>query len=170
MSDPQSFKHATQAREYKFGGIARDPATGAVTGARALSFYYYLRNEELLNGENELVDGNANAWEAVFLRLVDAFNLRSAQAHAGMPWAPVAQKFASRSFEDEFGKTIDGYLLLLNFAIAIILLYTIAMMSRWDLGAVRGTRASLSVGAVVSVGCAIAASYGFCSYAGWFFS
>lgn len=154
-----------------FGGIQRDPISGAVTGARTLSFFYYLRNEEVLNADNEFVDANANAWEAVYLRIVDQFNVMSALSNAASPsTAPVAQKFASRSFEDEFGKTIDGDLLLLNFAIAIILIYTALMMSRWDLGVLRGTRLSLSLGAVVSVGCAIAASYGFCSYAGFFFS
>lgn len=153
-----------------FGGIVRDPMTNSITGARTLSFFYFLRNEEVLNSNNELIDSTANAWEAVYLQLIDAYNIQSLTSTVPGQRRLVAEKFATRSFEDEFGKTIDGDLLLLNFAITIILVYAILMMSRWDLGVIRGARISLSIGAVVSVGLAIAAAYGFCSYAGFFFS
>ena len=153
-----------------FGGIVRDPMTNFITGARTLSFFYFLRNEEILNSNNELIDSTANAWEAVYLRLIDTYNIQSLTSTVPGQQRLVAEKFATRSFEDEFGKTIDGDLLLLNFAIAIILVYAVLMMSRWDLGVIRGARVSLSIGAVVSVGLAIAAAYGFCSYAGFFFS
>ena len=151
-----------------FGGIVRNPVSGAIVGAHALSFLYYLRNEEILNSQNEYVDSVANAWEAHYLRLVDYYNINSIAVpiHQRL----IAEKFATRSFEDEFGKTIDGDLMLLNIAITIILFYAILMMSRWDLGFFKGIRFSLSLGAVISVGCAIAAAYGFCSYVGLFFS
>ena len=51
----------------------------------------------------------------------------------------------------------------------LILAYAALMLSRWDEGCV-GSRVAVTFSGVISVGMAIAASYGFCSYIGLFFS
>lgn len=56
-------------------------------------------------------------------------------------------RFATRSFEDEFGSTIEGDLRLLQVAIVGILLYTYVAISDWRNGLV-GSRFVLTMGGV----------------------
>ena len=58
---------------------------------------------------------------------------------------------------------------MLQVAFMLILAYAALMLSRWDEGCV-GSRVAVTFSGVISVGMAIAASYGFCSYIGLFFS
>jgi len=65
-------------------------------------------------------------------------------------------RFAGRSFDDEFGGSIDGDLNFLFVAIVVIVIYSLIMMSRWSYGLV-GIRLFSTVASLASIGMAYVA-------------
>lgn len=138
------------------GGQVLD-ANGKVTSASAVRVGFLTKiHETIVDGDE--VDERGDAFER---KLLDVFE-------AGIPGVELTF-IVSRSFGDEFGAAIQSDLGLLQAAFMLILAYAALMLSRWDEGCV-GSRVAVTFSGVVSVGMAIAASYGFCSYIGLFFS
>jgi len=139
------------------GGVVRDPATGAVTAAAAIKVSFLTKLiATMVNGDEE--DLRGDEYEQQLLNLF----------RAGVPGLTF-NFVLTRSFSDEFGEAIQGDLALLQAAFMLILAYASLMISRWDQGCV-GSRVGLTFSGVVSIGMAIASSYGVCSYLGLFYS
>jgi len=127
------------------------------TGARALSASFLLKNNEVLV-KGDMVDDKGDAFDNALLEIF---------AHP--PAGYVASYVTDRSFGDEFGGAIGSDITKLQIALILILAYSAATLSKWDQGCV-GSRVGVTFAGVVSIGMAIASSYGLCAYFGLFFS
>lgn len=143
------------------GGIEED-ANGNILSAKALAISYYIQNNEIIK-DNDYDDPKGEAWEEEFLDLLED------EAKAAELENFAMDRFATRSFEDEFGDAISGDLVILNVAIILLLTYTVVMLSRWSKGCV-GSRIFLAVGGFISIGMAIGAALGLGSGLGLFYS
>ena len=138
------------------GGLTFNSAS-APTGAVALSAtFLFKNNEELVKGN--MVDDKGDAFDTELIKIF-------ADAPAGFETSYVTD----RSFGDEFGGAISSDLLKLQIALFLILAYAATTLSKWNLGCV-GSRVGVTCAGIVSIGMAIASSYGLCAYFGLFFS
>lgn len=141
------------------GGIERD-ANGAITGAKVISMSYLLAGNQTLIDEQK-ADEPAKNWEQEVLDYLEA------ETEADSTYT--IARFTARSFEDEFGGTIDGDLQLLQVAIIGIALYTYIAISNCRDGCV-GSRLALTIGGLLNIGLAVVAAYGLGGYVGLLFS
>lgn len=142
------------------GGIIRD-GNNRIIRAKAVASSFPVQNNERYDKNAEPDDPKAKEWEDAFLDLAEEFG----KNHTDYDILRVAY----RSFEDEFSRTINDDLQLLNVAIILLLIYTITMMSRWSEGWV-GFRFLLSLGGFISIGLALVAALGLGSAFGIFYS
>eukprot|EP00892_Ulva_mutabilis_P011134 jgi/Ulvmu1/8393/UM042_0100.1 len=145
--------------EQVLGGIERN-AADEVVGARVISLVYFLAGNQTLI-EDQKDDEPAMNWEREVLDLLEA----EGEADAVYTVA----RFTTRSFEDEFGSTIDGDLQLLQVAIIGIVVYTYVAISNSRDGFV-GSRLALTIGGLLNIGLAVLAAYGFGGYVGLLFT
>ena len=112
------------------------------------------------DGEKE--DKRGDAFEEKVLEIIRDVEVNYAST--------VSVEYAvTRSFRDEFGAAITGDVTKLQIAFILILGYATLMLSKCGEGCV-GSRVFVSGMGVVSIGLAIASSYGLCSYFGLFYS
>lgn len=149
------------------GGFVIEDALGRLTfdgsnvaSAETLSFTFFLAGNQALE-DAQKDDVPVEGWEEEWLDAMEEEDNVSDEYNIG--------RFAARSFDDEFGSTIDGDLVLLQGAIAAIVVFTIFAISVCRDGCV-GLRVLLSVGGIINIGLAVVASYGFGSYIGLLFS
>eukprot|EP00892_Ulva_mutabilis_P011135 jgi/Ulvmu1/8394/UM042_0101.1 len=145
--------------EQVLGGIERN-AADEIVGARVISLGYFLAGNQTLI-DNQEDDVPAKEWEDQVLDLLEA------EGEADDTYT--IARFTSRSFEDEFGSTLDGDLQLLQVAIIGIAVYTYIAISNSRDGFV-GSRFALTIGGLLNIGLAVAAAYGFGGYIGLLFS
>ena len=112
------------------------------------------------DGEKE--DKRGDAFEEKVLEIIRDVEVNYAST--------VSVEYAvTRSFGDEFGARDYGDITKLQIAFILILGYATLMLSKGGEGCV-GSRVFVSGMGVVSIGFAIASSYGLCSYFGLFYS
>eukprot|EP01026_Neomeris_dumetosa_P002824 TRINITY_DN1075_c0_g3_i4.p1 TRINITY_DN1075_c0_g3~~TRINITY_DN1075_c0_g3_i4.p1 ORF type:complete len:941 (-),score=122.47 TRINITY_DN1075_c0_g3_i4:1066-3888(-) len=133
--------------------------------ATAISLVYFLRNEEVLTDDNEYVDYKGEAWEEIFLDMMEVTSENQGECETGVEYE--IMRFAGRSFSDEFGGSVDGDLSFLGVAIVVIIIYAILMMSRWQYGLV-GMRLLSTLTSIVSIFLAYMAALGLMGYVGLF--
>lgn len=163
VNDPSAWDREVVGRGFVLdsvlGGIERN-ADGEVQSAKVISLVYFLAGNQTLIDEQK-ADKPAESWEKEVLDLLEA----ETESDATFTIA----RFTSRSFEDEFGSTIDGDLQLLQVAIIGIALYTYIAISNCRDGCV-GSRLALTIGGLLNIGLAVIAAYGFGGYIGLLFS
>lgn len=143
------------------GGVEMDG--DRIVGAQGISLAYFIENNGVTTQEEGEEDPRGEAWEQAFLDLAEEEDGKARVKGYSI------DRFAGRSFQDEFGDSIEGDLAKLNIAIVLLLAYSITMLSKWGEGCV-GSRVTLAVGGFISIGMAIAAALGIGSYLGLFYS
>ena len=129
--------------------------------ATSVTLQFLMKNFEVVKDGNK-VDDRGDAFEDKVLEII-----RKVEEEYS---ATVSVEYAvSRSFGDEFGSAINGDILKLQIAFILILSYATFMLSKGGEGCV-GSRVFISGMGVLSIGLAIASSYGLCSYFGLFYS
>ncbi|KAK3236268.1 hypothetical protein CYMTET_53570, partial [Cymbomonas tetramitiformis] len=147
--------------EQVLGGLTYDSSDKIIGAKASESFYFMQNNEEKKDGGFE--DPVEDAWEQAYLdRLLE---LKDANTYPNYE----LERFASRSFSDEFGSAIRADLVMLQLAIFVNIVYAVTMTSKWSRGRL-GVRCLLVVSSVLSVGLAIVSSYGLLSACGLFYS
>lgn len=147
------------------GGISYD-SSGRIAAATATTFTYFTKQEEdnqKYPEEDELLIKRGKLWETAFLEEMAALSKDIAQS------GYIIDYISSGSWDRELQKSLDSEVWLLYSAIILILLYTVAMLSKWSDGLV-GTRGLLALIGIVSIGVAFASSVGLCSYMGIVYS
>lgn len=129
--------------------------------ATSLTLQFLMKNFDVVkDGEKE--DKRGDAFEEKVLEIIRDVEVNYAST--------VSVEYAvTRSFGDEFGAAITGDITKLQIAFILILGYATLMLSKGGEGCV-GSRVFVSGMGVVSIGLAIASSYGLCSYFGLFYS
>mmetsp|Transcript_11956 Transcript_11956/g.16966 ORF Transcript_11956/g.16966 Transcript_11956/m.16966 type:complete len:911 (-) Transcript_11956:60-2792(-) len=132
---------------------------GELVSAEAFTLSYFLE------GRSEVVDGSEvdpinEGWE------LDVFLANLETVSEAYPSLSV-DYFAGRSFEDEFGGAITGDLVLVQVSYILAFLYLGATMGKVKCGP--GSRWTLALGALVTVGLSTGASFGLSSAFGLFF-
>ena len=129
--------------------------------ATSLTLQFLMKNFDVVkDGEKE--DKRGDAFEEKVLEIIRDVEVNYAST--------VSVEYAvTRSFGDEFGAAITGDITKLQIAFILILGYATLMLSKCGEGCV-GSRVFVSGMGVVSIGLAIASSYGLCSYFGLFYS
>ncbi|GMH32426.1 hypothetical protein BSKO_00260 [Bryopsis sp. KO-2023] len=148
------------------GGISRNPYDGKITQAKAASFTYFIKREDeqhkFLEADMILID-RGNLWEEAFLKEMAAF------AEEAKLQGYQIDYMSSGAWDRELQTAVNSEAWLLNFAVILILLYTVVMLSRWSEGLV-GTRGLLAVAGILSIGMSTAMSIGLCCYLGIMYS
>ncbi|GMH39728.1 hypothetical protein BSKO_07626 [Bryopsis sp. KO-2023] len=143
------------------GGVEYDGDD--IISAKAIATNYFIVKNEVNSRSEGRFDEQSEAWEDEFLNILEKEAITAKENGFSL------DRFATRSFSDEFGASIDGDLIKLNFAILLLLIYSIVMLSRWSEGCV-GSRISLAIGGFISIGMAIACGLGLGSGLGLFYS
>ena len=132
---------------------------GVLVSAQAMVVSYFNENrEEVKDGEE--VDPINEGWEEqVFLNVAE-------QAIEDFPTISV-DYFAARSFADEFGAEISGDLVFVQISYAIAFLFVGASMGRVKCGT--GSRWTMALAALITVGLSTAAGFGLSSLFGLFY-
>eukprot|EP01025_Chloroclados_australasicus_P010600 TRINITY_DN1437_c0_g1_i3.p1 TRINITY_DN1437_c0_g1~~TRINITY_DN1437_c0_g1_i3.p1 ORF type:complete len:950 (+),score=108.56 TRINITY_DN1437_c0_g1_i3:595-3444(+) len=151
-----------------FGGIQYE--NGNIVSVRVLAFNYYLKNEEQLTCDNALYDFKGYAWEEGFLDYMEeTVDSEGTCRKDGGSSDYEILRFATRSFDDEFGGTINTDLNFLFVAIGVIVIYALLMLSKWRLG-FSGIRLFSTIASLASIGLAFICAQGLLGYAGLFTS
>lgn len=135
-----------------------------IVSAEALTFAYFTKDlsGDVAQGGTENTDSDPKneGWEKdVFIKVLKA-------VPDDYPSIQV-DYFAGRSFSDEFGDAITGDILLVNISYIIIFLFLGATLGNVIPGP--NSRWTMSLGALVTVGLAIAAGFGVSSGIGLFY-
>lgn len=139
------------------GNPTIDETTGTVTAAEAFRLDFFLegRLEIVNNAESDPLN---DAWEeSVFLATAESNDYPLLQL----------DYFAARSFGDEFGSAITGDLALVNISYIVVFLFLGATLGKIMCGT--GSRWTMSLAALVTVGLSVGAGFGVSSLVGLFF-
>eukprot|EP00854_Cymbomonas_tetramitiformis_P015088 gene15088-17839_t len=110
--------------EQVLGGLTYDSSDKIIGAKASESFYFMQNNEEKKDGGFE--DPVEDAWEQAYLdRLLE---LKDANTYPNYE----LERFASRSFSDEFGSAIRADLVMLQLAIFVNIVYAVTMTSKWS--------------------------------------
>jgi len=140
-----------------------DSSTGLVTAASALTLSFFLegRLEIVNNAESDPIN---DAWEeTVFLATAESVNNNAESSYSKI----TVDYIAARSFGDEFGSAITGDLALVNISYIVVFLFLGATLGKIVCGT--GSRWTMSLAALVTVGLSVGAGFGVSSLAGLFF-
>jgi Niemann-Pick C1 protein len=132
---------------------------GQLVSAEAFTLSYFLQGDpELVNGNN--VDPVNELWELdVFLDVAES---------VPEDYPSIATDyFTTRSFGDEFGEAITGDLLLVQVSYVVAFLFLGANLGNIKCGT--GSRWTMALGALATVGISTAAGFGLSSIFGLFF-
>lgn len=148
-----------------FGGVTWD-SSDRIIGSEATAFTYLIKQEEeddKYPESNRFLVERGNLWEQAFLEEMVKINKELE------PQGYNVNFMSSGSWDRELQNALDSEVWLLQSAIALILLYTVAMLSRWSDGFV-GTRGMLAVSGFLCIAISFAMSAGLCSYLGVVYS
>mmetsp|Transcript_23737 Transcript_23737/g.67064 ORF Transcript_23737/g.67064 Transcript_23737/m.67064 type:complete len:923 (-) Transcript_23737:74-2842(-) len=140
-------------------GNPKFDADGNIESAEAFTLAYFLTSRAYTKDGNE-IDPINEAWE-------EAAFLEGAQAVSKNYTNIEVDYFAARSFSDEFGGAITGDLALVQISYILAFLFLGANLGNLRCG--NGSRWSMSVAALVTVGLSTAAGFGLSSLFGLFF-
>lgn len=149
--------------ESNFGKPIFD-SSGNLVSAEAFSISYFLTDRSAEAGSDEAgteADPINEGWEEKVFMNVLTESVPSNYASVTVDY------FAGRSFSDEFGGAITGDLLLVNISYVVIFLFLGATLGNIKPGP--GSRWTMSLGALVTVGLSVAAGFGMSSAFGFFF-
>ena len=135
--------------------------TGESYTATSLALQFLMKNFEVVK-DGDKQDPRGEAFEKVVLDKIQEVE-KTYAATFQVDYA------VTRSFGDEFGAAINSDILKLQIALFLILAYATIMLSNGGEGCI-GSRVFVSGMGILSIGLAIASSYGLCSYFGLFYS
>eukprot|EP00934_Nitzschia_sp_Nitz4_P001366 Nitzschia sp. Nitz4//scaffold395_size11642//5914//11294//NITZ4_009033-RA/size11642-processed-gene-0.12-mRNA-1//-1//CDS//3329550258//1366//frame0 len=134
-------------------------ANGTLVSAEALSISYFLKDQSILVDGSD-VDEVGEAWEEeVFLHVASDFNDQSETL--------ALDYLSGRSFNDEVGESISGDLVYVQVSYVLAFLYLGANLGKFKCG--EGSRWTMALGALATVGLSTAAGFGLSSIFGMFY-
>lgn len=132
----------------------------AIVSAEAFRISYFLEGRAEVVAGSE-VDPVNEAWES------DVFLTVAKEVNDDVDSKIKLDFFAGRSFSDEFGEAITGDLALVNISYVMVFMFLGATMGKITCGI--GSRWTLALGALITVGISTASGFGVSSALGLFF-